>query len=61
MCIRDRLCAMGHKEGVDVIYQIWLNKIPLDLFLALLALLFFAWASFLGNIWYCLLYTSRCV
>lgn len=46
------LCAMGHKEGVDGIYQCWLNKIPLDLFLALLALLFFAWASFLGNIWY---------
>ncbi|MFR7742470.1 MAG: hypothetical protein ACLU3I_03645 [Acutalibacteraceae bacterium] len=33
------LCAMGHKEGVDGIYQCWLNKIPLDLFLALLALL----------------------
>lgn len=46
------LCSMGHKEGVDGIYQCWLNKIPLDLFLALLALLFFAWASFLGNIWY---------
>lgn len=46
------LCAMGHKEGVDGIYQCWLNKIPLDLFLALLVLLFFAWASFLGNIWY---------
>lgn len=46
------LCAMGHKEGVDGIYQCWLNKIPLDLFLALLALLFFAWVSFLGNIWY---------
>ena len=35
------LCAMGHKEGVDGIYQCWLNKIPLDLFLALLVLLFF--------------------
>ena len=46
------LCAMGHKEGVDGIYQCWLNKIPLDLFLALLALLFLAWASFLGDIWY---------
>ena len=46
------LCSMGRKEGVDGIYQCWLNKIPLDLFLALLALLFFAWASFLGNIWY---------
>ncbi len=46
------LCAMGHKEGVDGIYQCWLNKIPLDLFLALLALLLLAWASFLGNIWY---------
>ena len=43
------LCAMGHKEGVDGIYQCWLNKIPLDLFLALLLL---AWASFLSNIWY---------
>ena len=46
------LCAMGHKEGVDGIYQCWLNRIPLDLFLALLALLLLAWASFLGNIWY---------
>ena len=46
------LCAMGHKEGVAGIYQCWLNKIPLDLFLALLALLLLAWASFLGNIWY---------
>ena len=46
------LCAMGHKEGVDGIYQCWLNKIPLDLFLALLALLLLALASFLGNIWY---------
>ena len=46
------LCSMGRKEGVDGIYQCWLNKIPLDLFLALLALLFFAWASFLSNIWY---------
>ena len=44
------LCAMGHKEGVDGIYQCWLNRIPLDLFLALLALLLLAWASFLGNI-----------
>ena len=46
------LCAMGHKEGVAGIYQCWLNKIPLDLFLALLALLLLAWASFLGDIWY---------
>lgn len=46
------LCSMGHKEGVDGIYQCWLNKIPLDLFLALLALLFFAWATFLSDIWY---------
>ena len=46
------LCAMGHKERVDGIYQCWLNRIPLDLFLALLALLLLAWASFLGNIWY---------
>lgn len=46
------LCAMGHKEGVVGIYQCWLNKIPLDLFLALLALLLLAWASFLGDIWY---------
>lgn len=46
------LCAMGHKEGVDGIYQCWLNKIPLDLFLALLALLLLASASFLSNIWY---------
>lgn len=46
------LCAMGHKEGVDGIYQCWLNKIPLDLFLALLVLLFFAWATFLSDIWY---------
>ena len=46
------LCAMGHKEGVAGIYQCWLNKIPLDLFLALLALLLLAWASFLSNIWY---------
>lgn len=46
------LCAMGHKEGVDGIYQCWLNIIPLDLFLALLVLLFFAWATFLSDIWY---------
>ena len=46
------LCAMGHKEGVDGIYQCWLNKIPLDLFLALLFALFFAWAAFLSDIWY---------
>ena len=46
------LCSMGHKDGVDGIYQCWLNKIPLDLFLALLALLFFAWATFLSDIWY---------
>ncbi len=46
------LCAMGHKEGVDGIYQCWLNRIPLDLFLALPALLLLAWASFLGDIWY---------
>lgn len=46
------LCAMGHKEGVDGIYQCWLNTIPLDLFLALLVLLFFAWATFLSDIWY---------
>ena len=46
------LCSMGHKEGVDGIYQCWLNKIPLDLFLALLVLLFFAWATFLSDIWY---------
>ena len=46
------LCSMGRKEGVDGIYQCWLNKIPLDLFLALLALLLLAWASFLGDIWY---------
>lgn len=42
----------GHKEGVDGIYQCWLNKIPLDLFLALLFALFFAWAAFLSDIWY---------
>lgn len=42
------LCSMGRKEGVDGIYQCWLNKIPLDLFLALL----FAWAAFLSDIWY---------
>ena len=46
------LCSMGHKDGVDGIYQCWLNKIPLDLFLALLALLLLAWTSFLGDIWY---------
>lgn len=46
------LCSMGHKEGVDGIYQCWLNKIPLDLFLALLFALFFAWAAFLSDIWY---------
>ena len=46
------LCSMGHKEGVDGIYQCWLNKIPLDLFLALLFALLLAWASFLGDIWY---------
>ena len=28
------LCSMGHKEGVDGIYQCWFNKIPLDLLLA---------------------------
>lgn len=46
------LCSMGRKEGVDGIYQCWLNKIPLDLFLALLFALFFAWAVFLSDIWY---------
>ena len=46
------LCSMGHKDGVDGIYQCWLNKIPLDLFLALLALLLLAWATFLSDIWY---------
>lgn len=46
------LCSMGRKEGVDGIYQCWLNKIPLDLFLALLFALFFAWAAFLSDIWY---------
>ena len=46
------LCSMGHKDGVDGIYQCWLNKIPLDLFLALLFALFFAWAAFLSDIWY---------
>lgn len=46
------LCSMGRKEGVDGIYQCWLNKIPLDLFLALLFALFFAWATFLSDIWY---------
>ena len=56
------LCSMGHKEGVDGIYQCWLNKIPLDLFLALLALLFFAWASFLRRYLvyrFLVLYSSR--
>ena len=33
------LCAMGHKEGVDGIYQCWLNRIPLDLFALLLIFL----------------------
>ena len=37
---------------MDGIYQCWLNKIPLDLFLALLFALFFAWAAFLSDIWY---------
>lgn len=46
------LCSMGRKEGVDGIYQCWLNIIPLDLFLALLFALFFAWAAFLSDIWY---------
>ena len=46
------LCSMGHKDGVDGIYQCWLNKIPLDLFLALLFALFFAWAAFLSDVWY---------
>ena len=46
------LCAMGHKEGVDGIYQCWLNKIPLDLFVLLLVFLFSAWATFLSDIWY---------
>lgn len=46
------LCAMGHKEGVDGIYQCWLNKIPLDLFALLLVFLFYAWATFVSEIWY---------
>lgn len=46
------LCSMGRKEGVDGIYQCWLNKIPLDLFLALLFALFFAWAAFLSDMVY---------
>ena len=46
------LCAMGHKEGVDGIYQCWLNKIPLDLFALLLVFLFYAWAMFVSEIWY---------
>lgn len=46
------LCAMGHKEGVDGIYQCWLNKIPLDLFALLLIFLFYAWATFVSEIWY---------
>ena len=46
------LCSMGHKEGVDGIYQCWLNRIPLDLFVLLLVFLFYAWATFLSDIWY---------
>ena len=46
------LCAMGHKEGVDGIYQCWLNRIPLDLFALLLIFLFYAWATFVSEIWY---------
>ena len=46
------LCAMGHKEGVDGIYQCWLNRIPLDLFALLLVFLFYAWATFVSEIWY---------
>ena len=45
------LCAMGHKEGVDGIYQCWLNRIPLDLFVLLLVFLFYAWATFVSEIW----------
>ena len=46
------LCSMGHKEGVDGIYQCWLNKIPLDLFALLLVFLFYVWATFVSEIWY---------
>ena len=46
------LCSMGHKEGVDGIYQCWLNKIPLDLFVLLLVFLLYAWAMFVSEIWY---------
>ena len=46
------LCAMGHKEGVDGIYQCWLNRIPLDLFVLLLVFLSYAWATFVSEIWY---------
>ena len=46
------LCSMGHKEGVDSIYQCWLNRIPLDLFVLLLVFLFYAWATFVSEIWY---------
>lgn len=46
------LCSMGHKEGVDGIYQCWLNRIPLDLFVLLLIFLFYAWATFVSEIWY---------
>lgn len=43
------LCAMGHKEGVDGIYQCWLNKIPLDLLIVILLSCFFLWMEFCQN------------
>ena len=46
------LCSMGHKEGVDGIYQCWLNRIPLDLLVVILLLCFFLWAYYCGNIFY---------
>ena len=46
------LCSMGHKEGVDGIYQCWLNKIPLDLLLAAMILCGGLW------IWFCYNYLN---
>ncbi len=46
------LCSMGHKEGVDGIYQCWLNRVPLDLLVVILLSCFFLWAYYCGNIFY---------
>ena len=60
------LCSMGHKEGVDGIYQCWLNRIPLDLLLVLLITLGGCWGSMLSDLmmidfpWYLLFGMGGC-